>query len=117
VGDEGAKRLLERLEADGAHPLWLATPGWNVSGGVIPSFLASSLGGQAEAMSARGDIHSVAKMIQLAKEYTGGSGSLFWTAAIFQAALICACPYLDPRLMVVFAAFPALFMLGRGSDS
>jgi cation transport ATPase len=117
VGDEGAKRLLERLEADGAHPLWLATPGWNVSGGVIPSFLASSLGGQAEAMSARGDIHSVAKMIQLAKEYTGGSGSLFWTAAIFQAALICACPYLDPRLMVVFSAFPALFMLGRGSDS
>lgn len=116
-GDEEAKRLLEKLEGEGLHPLWLATPGWGVAGGVIPSYLAASQGGQAEAISARGDILSAAKLVQLAKEYAEDAGSMFWTAALFQTVLLLACPFVDPRLMVILAATPALFLLGRGSES
>jgi Cu+-exporting ATPase len=114
-GDEAVKHLLEKLEGERLHPLWLASSGWNVPGGAIPSFLIPALGGQAEAISSGGDILSIAKLVQLAKQYASASSSLFWIAALFQVALLVACPFLDPRLIAVLSLVPSLFLLGRGN--
>jgi Cu+-exporting ATPase len=112
-GQKELERLLEKLEADGLHPLWVPSSGWAypvAAATAAPGHLLPAFSANADCLSIRGDLNSLSRLVAAAKDYFSRSRAVFWLAFSFQAVLLAFCPFLDVRLAAVLGILPGFFL-------
>jgi cation transport ATPase len=117
-GDCGLKQtesLLAHLDTDGLHPLWIAVPNWRLGqrrGGLVAAAAAGpGACSEADAVTLRSDLNTVARLVRLARLHVGEANIAFRLMLVLQFALILVGLKIDPRFAAPIALLPGVWFL------